>query len=294
MEDLAGRTALITGANTGIGRATATELARRGAQVYIASRSRPKGEEAAAAIKKATGNDAVGLLSLDLADLASVRSCATTFLGLGQPLHILINNAGLAGKRGLTRDGFELMFGVNYLGHFALTKALLECLEASAPSRVVNLAGGAHFSAKGVDFVAVRQRTHSLTASREYAVAKLCAVLFSQELARHEKSRGVTAYAVHPGVVASDIWRSLPWPVRQLVTMRNALGRAWRTHLGVLRYLTRRGGRQRRLLRGLPPARAEQGGHRGVGPNPMGAQRGLDHSLTALPESHAEHHGTDV
>jgi NAD(P)-dependent dehydrogenase (short-subunit alcohol dehydrogenase family) len=220
MDDLAGRTALITGANTGIGRATARELARRGARVYIASRSKPKGEEAVADIKAATGNDAVGLLPLDLTDLASVRSCAATFLGLGQPLHILINNAGLAGKRGITRDGFELMFGVNYLGHFALTRAMLECLAASAPSRVINLAGGAHFSAKGVDFVAVRQRTRSLTASREYAMSKLCTVLFSQELARREKDRGVAAYAVHPGVVASDIWRSLPWPVRQLVTMR--------------------------------------------------------------------------
>lgn len=220
MDDMAGRTALITGANTGIGRATATELARRGARVYIASRSKPKGEEAVTAIKAATGNDAVEALMLDLTDLASVRSCAATFLGLGQPLHILINNAGLAGKRGITRDGFELMFGVNYLGHFALTNALLECLEGSTPSRVINLAGGAHSSAKGIDFVAVRQRSRSLTASREYAVSKLCMVLFSQELARRENGRGVAAYAVHPGVVASDIWRSLPWPVRQLVTMR--------------------------------------------------------------------------
>jgi retinol dehydrogenase-12 len=220
MKDLEGRTALITGANTGIGRATAAELARRGARVYIASRSQAKGEEAAAAIAADTGNKSVGCLRLDLADLGSVRACATTFLNLGQPLHILINNAGFAGQRGITRDGFELAFGVNYLGHFALTTALLECLEASAPARVINLAGGAHSSAKGIDFEAVRRRTRSLAGSPEYAVSKLCMVLFSQELAGREKDRGVTAYAVHPGVVASDIWRRLPRPVRALVTMR--------------------------------------------------------------------------
>jgi retinol dehydrogenase-12 len=220
MKDLEGRTALITGANTGIGRATAAELARRGARVYIACRSQSKGEEAAAAITADTGNKSVECLPLDLADLASARACATAFLNLGHPLHILINNAGFAGRRGITRDGFELAFGVNYLGHFALTTALLECLEADAPSRVINLAGGAHFSAKGIDFEAVRRPTRSPTGSREYAVSKLCMVLFSQELARREKDRDVAAYAVHPGVVASDIWRRLPRPVRALVTMR--------------------------------------------------------------------------
>jgi retinol dehydrogenase-12 len=220
MDDLAGRTALITGGNTGIGRATAMELARRGARVYVASRSQPKGEEAAAAIKSATGNNSVEVLPLDLADLASVRTCAARFIDLGQPLHILINNAGFSGRRGITRDGFELAFGVNYLGHFALTHALLACLEASAPARVVSLAGGAHRSAKGIDFDAVRRPTRSLLGQREYAVSKLCMVLFSQELARRETDRGVAAYAVHPGVVASDIWRGLPPPVRKLVTMR--------------------------------------------------------------------------
>ncbi len=221
MADLAARTFLVTGGNTGIGRATATELAARGGRVYLACRSAAKGTAAAAAIASQTGNDAVGFLRLDLADLASVRSCAAEFLALGQPLHVLINNAGVGGRRGLTRDGFELAFGVNHLGHFALTAALLECLTASAPARVVTVSSDAHYQAQGIDSGALRQRTRSLTGLREYAVSKLCNVLFTQELARRlGAAGGVTAYALHPGVVASDMWRRVPWPVRPLLQRR--------------------------------------------------------------------------
>jgi NAD(P)-dependent dehydrogenase (short-subunit alcohol dehydrogenase family) len=221
MAELAGRTFLVTGGNTGIGRATATELAGRGGRVYLACRSAAKGTEAAADIAADTGNDAVGFLRLDLADLASVRSCAAEFLALGQPLHVLINNAGVGGRRGLTRDGFELTFGVNHLGHFALTAALLECLTASAPARVVTVASGAHYEAKGIDFGALRRPTGSLTGLREYAVSKLCNVLFTQELARRlDDVGGVSACALHPGVVASDMWRRVPWPVRVLMQRR--------------------------------------------------------------------------
>ena len=222
MAELAGRTFLVTGGNTGIGRATATELAARGGRVYVACRSAEKGTAAAAGIAAGTGNDAVGFLRLDLADLASVRSCAAEFLGLGQPLHVLINNAGVGGRRGLTRDGFELAFGVNHLGHFALTAALLERLTASAPARVVTVASDAHYQAKGVDFGALRRSTRSLTGLPEYAVSKLCNVLFTQELARRldGEGSGVTAYALHPGVVASDMWRRVPWPVRPLLQRR--------------------------------------------------------------------------
>src|SRR5947207_13437634 len=105
--ELAGRTFLVTGGNTGIGRATAAGLARRGGRVYVACRSPEKGRAAAAGIVAATGNDAVAFVPLDLADLASVRRCAEEFLALAEPLHVLINNAGVAGRRGLTTDGFE-------------------------------------------------------------------------------------------------------------------------------------------------------------------------------------------
>jgi retinol dehydrogenase 12 len=215
-----GRTFLVTGANTGIGRATAAALARQGGRVHVASRSREKGEEAVARIRAAAGTEAVWFLPLDLADLDSVRACAEAFLARGEPLHVLVNNAGIGGAHGLTRQGFELTFGVNHLGHFALTNALLDCLTASAPARVVTVSSDSHYSARGIDFEALRRRAHGITGLREYAVSKLCNVLFSQELARRTADTGVTTYALHPGVVASDIWRRVPWPVRPLMTRR--------------------------------------------------------------------------
>ena len=220
--DLAGQTFLVTGGNTGIGLATAADLADRGGRIYLACRSRDKGEAAVAALAGQTGSDRIGYLPLDLADLASVRRCAAGFLARDEPLHGLINNAGVAGHRGLTRDGFELQFGVNHLGHFALTTALLDRLAASAPARVVTVSSDAHYQATGIDYDAVRRRTAHLAAMPEYAVSKLANVLFSQELARRAADRGITTYALHPGVVASDIWRRVPWPVRPIIT-RNML-----------------------------------------------------------------------
>jgi len=220
MGELDGRTFLVTGGNTGIGRATARALAQRGGRVYLTSRSWAKGEEAVASIKASSGNGSVWFLPLDLADLESVRACASDFLDRGEPLHVLVNNAGVAGQRRLTRQGFELMFGVNHLGHFALTSALLGRLADSAPSRVVTVASDAHYSAKGIDFEALRRPARGITGLPEYAVSKLGNVLFSAELARRTSGTGVTTYALHPGVVASDIWRRVPWPVRPLITRR--------------------------------------------------------------------------
>ena len=211
---------MVTGGNTGIGRATAAGLAARGARVYVACRSEEKGRRAVAEIAAAAGTDAVMFLSLDLADLASVRRCAEEFLARDEPLHVLINNAGVAGRRGLTADGFEMTFGVNHAGHFALTLALLDRLAASAPARAVTVASDSHYQARGIDFDAVRRPTASLTGLPEYAVSKLANVLFSAELTRRVQERGITTYALHPGVVASDIWRRVPWPVRPLIKLR--------------------------------------------------------------------------
>jgi retinol dehydrogenase 12 len=219
MGELTGRTFLITGANTGIGLATAQTLAEQGGRVHLACRSRQKGEAAAAQITATTGSDQVGVLELDLADLASVRACAESFLALGEPLHVLINNAGVGGTPGLTRDGFELVFGVNHLGHFALTMALLDRLTESK-GRIVNVASDSHYQASGIDFGRLRRRTRGIAGMQEYAVSKLCNVLFSQELARRQAGTGVTSYSLHPGVVASDIWRRVPRLVRPLVTRR--------------------------------------------------------------------------
>jgi len=220
VNDLDGQTFLITGGNTGIGLAAARNFAGRGGRVYLACRSRARGETAVAALIEATGSHQIGYLPLDLADLDSVRACAQEFLARDEPLHVLVNNAGVAGSRGLTRDGFELTFGVNHVGHFVLTTALLDRLADSAPARVVTVSSDAHYAAPGIDFDAVRRRTRHITGMPEYAVSKLANVLFSQELARRASGRGVTTYALHPGVVASDIWRRVPWPVRPLMTRR--------------------------------------------------------------------------
>jgi retinol dehydrogenase 12 len=217
MSELDGRTFFITGGNTGIGLETARNLAGRGAKIYIACRSVSKGEFAVAAIKAASGSDSVAAVELDLADLDSVRACAASFLALDEPLHVLINNAGIAGTHGLTKQGFELAFGVNHLGHFLLTELLLDRLRSDAPSRVVTVSSDSHYAAHGIDFDALRRRGHGLTALREYGVSKLGNVLFTQELARRLAGTGVTTYAVHPGRVASDIWRRVPWPVRPLI-----------------------------------------------------------------------------
>ena len=186
----------------------------------MAARSAAKGSAAVSAIKAATGSSSVFFLGLDLADLASVRAGADAFVARGEPLHVLINNAGVGGRRGLTRQGFELTFGVNHLGHFLLTQLLLSRLREGAPARVVTVASDAHYSARGIDFDALRRPARGITGLPEYAVSKLCNVLFSQELARRTSGTSVTTYALHPGVVASDIWRRVPWPVRPFVTRR--------------------------------------------------------------------------
>jgi NAD(P)-dependent dehydrogenase (short-subunit alcohol dehydrogenase family) len=221
MPDLSGRTFLVTGANAGIGYATAQDLAVRGGRVFLACRSPQKGEAAAAAIAAAAGNrEQIRPLRLDLSDLASVRRCADEFLALGEPLHVLINNAGVGGARGRTVNGFEIHFGINHLGHFALTQALLPLLRESAPARIVTVASDAHYQAKGINFDGLRDRKKTITGLPEYAVSKLCNVLFAAELGRRLAGTGVTAYALHPGVVASEIWRRVPWPARQIVTRR--------------------------------------------------------------------------
>ncbi|MGI9007491.1 MAG: SDR family oxidoreductase [Streptosporangiaceae bacterium] len=218
--DLDGRTFLVTGAYAGIGYATALDLARRGGRVHIAGRSRAKGEAAVAAISAATGRDQLRFLPLDLASLASVRAAGEEFRSLNEPLHGLINNAGVGGARGATADGFEIHFGINHLGHFALTEALRPVLTASAPARIVSVASAAHFQAPGIDFGALRRPVRSLTGMREYAVSKLCNVLHAAELGRLLDGTGVTACSLHPGVVASQIWRRVPWPARQIMTRR--------------------------------------------------------------------------
>ena len=220
MSDLDGRTFLVTGANTGIGKETARALADRGARVLLACRSQENGRRAIEEIAAQTGNRRLELLTLDLGNFDSVRACAQAFLARDEPLHVLINNAGLAGRRGMTSSGFELAFGTNYVGPFLLTSLLLDRLRESTPARIVNVASGAHFGATGIDFEAVRKPTRTISGMREYSISKLANVVHAQELARRLEGTRVTTYSLHPGVIASDIWRSVPWPARTVMKRR--------------------------------------------------------------------------
>lgn len=215
---LTDKTVLITGANTGIGKTTAQALAAGGAHVILACRSEEKTRPVVDELRLKTKNDRVEFLELDLGSLASVRRAAHAFLARELPLHLLINNAGVAGQRGLTEDGFELQFGVNHLGHFELTRLLLDRLRDSGPARIVNVSSIAHRRARrGVDFERLRVSTPSFSGLPEYAVSKLANVLFTRSLARRLRGTGVTTYAVHPGVVASDAWRRIPSPLAGLM-----------------------------------------------------------------------------
>lgn len=216
---LNGRVALVTGANTGIGRVTARELARQGAHVFVACRSAQRAQGAIDEIRAIAGAGLVDFLELDLGEFASIRACAKAFLARGLPLHLLINNAGLAGTQGMTASGFELAFGTNHVGHFLLTQLLLERVRESAPARIVTVASRAHHRAPGLDWQAVREPTRARTGLPEYSNSKLANVLFSAELSRRLAGSGVTTYALHPGVVASDVWRAVPWPLRSLIKL---------------------------------------------------------------------------
>lgn len=213
-----GKVALITGANSGIGRITARELALQGYHVFLACRSATRTQPVLEEIARLSGGTAKAeFIELDLGDLASVRRCAAAFLRTGLGLHLLIANAGLAGQRGLTPSGFELAFGTCHVGHFLLTQLLLERLKVSAPARIVVVSSKAHRHVRGIDFAAVRQGTVSPGGLKEYSVAKLANLLFSNELARRLQGSGVTSYAVHPGVVATDVWRAIPGPLAWLL-----------------------------------------------------------------------------
>jgi retinol dehydrogenase-12 len=217
-QDLSGRTFLVTGANTGIGRVTAVELAKRGGTVTLAGRSEERTRPVLDEIAKAGGR--ASFLQLDLGDLESVARAAKTYLDGGAALDVLVNNAGLVSKRGRTsKDGYELGFGTNHLGPFLLTTLLLPRIRSGSAPRIVNVASNAHFRAKGIDWDALRRPTQTISGFPEYCVSKLCNVLFTKELAREKAGPAVHSYALHPGVVASDLWRRIPWPLGALLPL---------------------------------------------------------------------------
>ena len=218
-----GKHVLVTGATSGIGLATAAELARQGANVTITARTEAKGGSAAEQIERSTGAT-VSVRLLDLSQLDSIRSFATAFDA--DRLDVLVNNAGvMAGKRRETPDGFEWTLGVNHLGPFLLTNLLTPLLTASAPSRVINVSSGAHRSARrGLDFDDL-QMTHSYSSSRAYAMSKLANIAFTVELDRRLADTGISARALHPGVVGTSFGKGdegPPW-MRMLMTVGGPL-----------------------------------------------------------------------
>jgi retinol dehydrogenase-12 len=254
--DLVGRNMLITGANTGIGRTAALALARRGARLTLAGRSRERTGMVIDEIAR-LGCPPARFVPLDLADLESVRACTAAVVARGEPLHVLINNAGRGGGRGLTKDGFEVTIGTNHLGPFALTLGLLDLLRASTPSRVVIVASRAH---KRINHLDVSKWTSARGFGfglREYAASKLANVLFARALAKRLDGSGVTTYAVHPGVVASDIWRRVPLPMRaimKLTMISNEEGARTTVHCAAAPEAARETGLYYNDCRPIPPS----------------------------------------
>jgi NAD(P)-dependent dehydrogenase (short-subunit alcohol dehydrogenase family) len=202
---ITGKTCMITGANSGIGKAAASGLAKMGAKIAMVCRDAGRGEEARTDILRASGarSEDVSLMIADLASSESVRRLASEFLQTNQPLHVLMNNAGLIlGKRTVTKDGLETTFEVNYLSHFLLTCLLLRTMKANAPSRIINVSSDAHTGGH-IDFDDL-QEEKSYSGLRSYSQSKLAQVLFTFELARKLQVTGVTVNAVHPGVVATN------------------------------------------------------------------------------------------
>jgi NAD(P)-dependent dehydrogenase (short-subunit alcohol dehydrogenase family) len=217
-----GRICLVTGATSGIGKATVMGLAQRGATVVMVGRDREKGEAVQGEIKTKSGNEAVDLLLADLSSQESIRQLAENFLQRYTKLHVLINNAGMSSlRRRETVDGLEVTFAVNQLAPFLLTNLLLDVLKASAPSRIINVSSNSHKSG----YINMDDLQSEKKYMRAYGQSKLALVLFTYELARRLQGTGVTANCLHPGFVATNFGQNGTGP----------LGR------GVIKFLSRFG-----------------------------------------------------
>ncbi len=209
--DQSGRAAVVTGANSGIGFEAAAVLARRGADTILACRDASRAEAAAARLATAAPGATVSVVRLDLASLDSVRAAAAEILAARDRLDLLINNAGLMWPAyGKTADGFELQFGINHLGHFALTGLLLEAMLPVPGSRVVTVSSNGHRTGR-IDFADLQseQRYGRMAA---YAQSKLANLMFTYELQRRLAAAGAptAALAAHPGVAFTELTRHLP------------------------------------------------------------------------------------
>lgn len=207
--DLSGRVAIVTGASGGLGAVAARGLAKAGAAVTLTVRDVPKGEKVAADIRSTTGNEAVGVMELELQRPESVRRFAKAWLAENARLDILINNAGvMACPIARTDEGWEMQFASCHLGHFLLTALLVPALEAGAPARVVNVSSGGHrFSPVLFDDPHFEQTEYDKWIA--YGQAKTANVLHAVELDRRLCAKGVRAFGIHPGAIVTELGRHL-------------------------------------------------------------------------------------
>uniref|UniRef100_A0A8C2DSB5 Protein transport protein Sec61 subunit gamma n=2 Tax=Cyprinus carpio TaxID=7962 RepID=A0A8C2DSB5_CYPCA len=207
------KTVIITGANTGIGKETARDLAKRGARVIMACRDLEKAEAARKDLIEDSGNQNIVANKLDLSDTKSIRAFAELINKEEKQVNILINNAGIMMcPYSKTADGFEMQFGVNHLGHFLLTYLLLDLLKKSAPSRIINVASVAHtWGSIHLDDI---NSEKGYSPRRAYGQSKLANILCTRSLAKRLQGSGVTVYSLHPGVVQSELFRNLSKPVQ--------------------------------------------------------------------------------
>ena len=199
-----GKVCMVTGANSGIGKATAMGLAGMGATVVMVCRDRTRGEEARQEIKHHSGNEAVDLLLADFSSQQAIRQLAQEFQQRYTQLHVLVNNVGsIFPERQESIDGIEMTFAVNHLASFLLTNLLLETLKASAPARIVNVASASQTRSINLDDLESEKKYRPLQA---YGQSKLATVLFTYALAERLAGTGVTVNCLHPGTVVTNIW----------------------------------------------------------------------------------------
>ena len=209
--DQTGRTAVITGANTGLGYETAAALAAKGAHVVLAVRNTDKGQAAADLISRRSPGASVAVQRLDLTSLESIRAAAEQLRAAHDSIDLLINNAGVMfTPRSTTKDGFELQFGTNHLGHFAFTGLLLDHIVAAPGSRVVTVSSVGHrFARNGIRFDDLQwEKDYSRVGA--YGQAKLANLMFTYELQRRLRGTGTIAAAAHPGGSRTELTRNLP------------------------------------------------------------------------------------
>lgn len=213
--EMNGKVVVVTGANGGIGRATAEQLARQGATVVMICRSRERGEAARQEIVTATGNGNVELQLCDLSLMSDVRKAAAEISKRHPKIDVLINNAGVfRPKRELTAEGFEVTFATNYLSHFLLTHLLLPQLEAAGKARVVNVATMTTGLSTDLNDLQFERRKYSIIGA--VGQTKLGLIALARELGPKLQGTGVTVNALHPGVVKTEILEDVPWLMRTL------------------------------------------------------------------------------